>query len=475
MKYDKLYIDGQWVAPETPATFDVINPATEERCATVANGSVADAEKAVQAAKRAFQTFRHTSKKERIELLQAFLSEFEKREAEIAEAISMEMGSPIDFAVSVQTKYVGTERIKETIEALKEFEDESYSRKKSAKIVRQPIGVCAMITPWNYPINQIAQKVFPALAVGCTMVLKPSVESPLDAVILTECLNKAGYPAGVFNLVQGPGREIGAYLSSHPDVSMVSLTGSLAAGANVARAAGDTVKRVALELGGKSPNMIFADADLDSAVTWGVNRVMSNTGQTCTAPTRMLVESSVYDTVVEKAKKVADSIQIGDPSKPGNHIGPVVSAQQFESVQGYIQIGIDEGARLVSGGLGRPEGTNKGYYVRPTVFADVTNDMTIAREEIFGPVLAIIPFDDEGDAISIANDTPFGLAAHVFSGDKARAERIAMSIDAGMVGINGTGQGIDAPFGGYKQSGNGREGGLIGLEEYVEIKAIAGT
>ncbi|MEQ9487797.1 MAG: aldehyde dehydrogenase family protein [Alphaproteobacteria bacterium] len=475
MDYTKFYIDGEWVDPVTPKPLDVINPATEEPCATISDASVQDAEKAIMSARKAFPAFSRTTKAERLDLLRNLLAAFEARSEDIAQAISREMGSPITFARTVQTKVVGAGRIEETIAALEEFEEETTSRTGATKIVRQPIGVCAMITPWNYPINQIAQKAFPALAVGCTMVVKPSVLAPLDAVILAECIHEAGYPPGVFNLIQGEGAEVGQYMASHKEVDFVSLTGSVRAGSAVAKAAADSVKRVTLELGGKSPNVIFSDADLAKAAKWGVSRVMANSGQTCTAPTRMLVEKSVYDQVVDLAAKAGEATEVGDPSVEGNHIGPVVSKAQYERVQAYIEKGIEEGARLVTGGPGRPEGTNRGYFVRPTIFADVTNDMTIARDEIFGPVLSIIPFDGEDDAIQIANDTPYGLAAHVFTGDPEKAQRVALSIDSGMVGINGVNQGLDAPFGGFKQSGNGREGSLWGLEEYTEIKTIAGV
>ncbi len=475
MDYTKFYIDGQWVDPVTPKPHDVVNPATEETYAVISDGSPADAEKAILAARRAFPAFSRTSKQERLELLKRLLEQFNKRSEDFAQAISHEMGAPIDFSRTVQVAACGAGRLQETIYALEEFEERSVTPRHGTVIVRQPIGVCAMITPWNYPINQIAQKAFPALAVGCTMVVKPSVLAPIDAIILAECIHEAGYPAGVFNLIQGEGAEVGQTMASHPEVDFVSLTGSVRAGSAVTRAAADTVKRVTLELGGKSPNVVFADADLGKAADWGVSRVMANSGQTCTAPTRMLVERSVYDKVVDLAAGIAKSVATGDPAKEGNHIGPVVSKSQFDRVQDYIQKGIDEGARLVAGGPGRPEGTNRGYYVRPTVFADVDNAMTIAREEIFGPVLSIIPFEDEDEAIDIANDTDYGLAGHVFSGDAEKAQRVALSIDAGMIGINGTVQRFDAPFGGFKQSGNGREGSTWGLEEYTEIKTIAGA
>lgn len=473
MECMRFYIDGQWADPVELNPVYVINPATEEPCATVADASIADAEKAILAARKAFPSFSRISRQERLQLLRNLLEQFEKREEQIAQAISMEMGSPIDFARSVQTKGVGTARIRETIAALEEWELETTAPRSGARVVRQPVGVCAMITPWNYPINQIAQKVFPALAVGCTMVLKPSINAPLDACILAQCIHDAGYPAGVFNLIQGSGSTVGQYMASHSEVNMVSLTGSVRAGVAVSHAAADTVKRVTLELGGKSANLIFADADLQRAVDWGVRRVMANSGQTCSAPTRMLVENSVYEKAVDLAAKIGESIKTGDPSRTGNHIGPVVSKAQYERVQRYIQKGIEEGARLVLGGPGRPEGTNRGHFVRPTIFADVDNSMTIAREEIFGPVLSIIPFDAEEDAVRIANDTEYGLAGYIFSEDRERAQRVAAALDVGVVGINGAVHGRDAPFGGFKKSGKGREGGRWGLEEYTEVKAIA--
>jgi aldehyde dehydrogenase (NAD+) len=459
--FGKFYIDGAWVDPVSPDPVEVINPATEQPIATISNASTEDAERAIQAARQAFKSFSKTSKEERMALMERLLEAYTKRHEDIAQAISQEMGAPIDLARNLHTTFVGANRIKETMAALEEFDaDAGHSRLGGTRVVRQPIGVCAMITPWNYPINQIAQKVFPALAVGCTMVLKPSVIAPLDAVILAECVAEAGYPAGVFNLIQSEGAEIGQYMSSHPEVDLVSLTGSVGAGAAVSKAAADSVKRVLLELGGKSPNIVFADADLDKAVSWGLQRVTVNSGQTCTALTRMLVEKSVYPKVVDMLADAANATAVGDPAKEGTHIGPVASRGQYDRVQSYIQSGIDAGARLVAGGLGRPDGLNLGNYVRPTVFADVTNDMQIAQEEIFGPVLCVIPFEDEEEALSIANDTDYGLAGHVFSGDADRATRVALGIEAGMIGINGAAQGLDAPFGGYKKSGNGREGSL---------------
>jgi len=470
-----FYINGTWIEPAGLEVEAVVNPATEEAIAEILMAGELQVNEAVAAAKAAFQTWRKTTKSERRAFLVRLLESMERRSDEFARTISLEMGAPIDLARDVHTQFVGIGRLKETIASLDRFEDVTTTSSGATYVLHQPVGVCALITPWNWPLNQIAQKVFPALAVGCTMVLKPSSLSPLDAILLTECIDEAGFPKGVFNLIHGAGSRIGSQLSSHPDVDMVSLTGSTRAGISVMENAAKTIKRVSLELGGKSPNIVFADADLDKAATWGVQRVMMNSGQTCTAPTRMLVERPVYDAVVEKAAAVCQAIKIGDPSQHGAHMGPVVSAHQFDTIQNYIRIGIDEGARLVAGGLGKPEGLNRGFYVRPTVFADVTNDMTIAREEIFGPVLVILPFEDEEDAIRIANDSPFGLAGHVHTNDPDRAQRVARALDAGMIGVNGQGQGVDAPFGGFKMSGIGREGSDWGLHDFLEIKSVTGV
>lgn len=468
----EFYIDGRWVLPEASRDHEVIDPATEEPAAVVSLGSKADLDKAVGAARRAFKTFGRTTKAERLTLLKNLLRAMEKRQDEFACSISMEMGAPITLATNVHTIFVGIGRLKETIAALERFEEESQTHSGGSVLLRQPIGVCGLITPWNWPLNQIAQKVFPALAVGCTMVLKPSLLSPLDAILLAECVDEAGYPPGVFNLVNGNGSEIGEMLASHPDVDMVSLTGSERAGVAVSKAAADTIKRVALELGGKAPNLIFSDADLDAASQWSVQRVMMNSGQTCTAPTRLLVQNDVYDQVLSKITVVCNAIKIGDPAKPGDHMGPVVSRGQYDTIQKYIQSGIDEGGRIIAGGLGKPDGMNRGYYVRPTIFADCHNGMKISREEIFAPVISVIPFKDEEEAVEIANDTDFGLSGYLHTGNKERARYVARAIDAGMIGINGSSQGLDAPFGGFKRSGNGREGSDWGLEEYTEIKAI---
>lgn len=473
LDYRQFYIDGQWVNPTSNVLVDVVNPATEKPVAQVTDAAKEDAENAIAAARRAFSEYRHTSIAQRVKLLKKLLEEFNRRAEDIAQAISDEMGAPISFAQNEHTKLAGAERLREIITVLEEWHGDPLTPRSGAQVVRQPVGVCALITPWNYPINQIAQKVFPALAAGCTVVLKPSVYAPLDACILAECVDAAGFPKGVFNLIQGSGSEIGELMSSHPDINLVSLTGSVRAGKSVAEAAARTLKRVVLELGGKSANIVFADADLDIATPWSVLGVMRNSGQTCAAPTRMLVQDSVYDEVIERLHEECGKISVGDPSEEGDHIGPLVNKTQFDAVQRYIKAGIDEGARLLIGGLGRPDGIDRGYFAKPTIFADVTNDMTIAREEIFGPVLSVIRFSDEQEAISIANDTTYGLAGYIFSRDAQRIDRIARELEAGMIGVNGKRPGFDAPFGGFKQSGIGREGGLWGLLEYMETKSIA--
>ncbi len=470
-----FYIDGAWVEPADRPVAKVFNPATEQPISDILLANEQDVNDAVAAAKRAFATFQFSSKAERLALLGKLLAAMEKRVDDFALAISAEMGAPIDLAKTVHTEYVGLGRLTETISALERFEEVATTSSGRTQVVHQPIGVCALITPWNWPLNQIAQKLFPALATGCTVILKPSTLSPLDAAIMAECIDEAGFPKGVFNLLQGAGSKIGDALSSHPEVGMISLTGSTRAGAAVMENAAGQIKRVSLELGGKSPNVVFSNADLDAAAAWGVQRVMMNSGQTCTAPTRMLVERSVYDDVVDKVKATCDTIEVGNPADHGAHMGPVVSKGQFDTIQKYIQIGIDEGAKLVAGGTGKPAGKETGHYVKPTVFADVRNDMAIAQEEIFGPVLAIIPFETEEEAILIANDSPFGLAANVFSADPDQARRVARRLDAGMVSVNGNSQGLDAPFGGFKQSGIGREGSDWGLEDFTEVKSVTGV
>jgi aldehyde dehydrogenase (NAD+) len=465
----KFYIDGEWVDPATPATLDVINPTTEAPFATISMGSAADVEKAVAAAKTAFESFSKTSVQERIELLGAILGEYTKRYDEIAAAISTEMGAPIWLSKAAQAA-TGQAHFATTLELLKTY---AWEEKKGAYLLRkEPVGVCGLITPWNWPINQISCKVAPALAAGCTMVLKPSEVAPVNAILLAEILDAAGVPKGVFNLVNGDGPSVGEAMSSHPDIHMMSFTGSTRAGVLVAKAAADTVKRVSQELGGKSANIVLEDADLQTAVAGGVSQVMTNSGQSCNAPTRMLVPKAKHDEALQIAKAAAEGVKPGDPFTDGTVIGPVVSEVQFEKIQGLIQKGIDEGATLVAGGTGRPDGLNAGYFVKPTVFGDVNNDMTIAREEIFGPVLSILPYETEAEAIEIANDTPYGLSGYVQSGSVDHAVEVASQIRTGNVHINGSGPDFGAPFGGYKQSGNGREWGELGFEEFLETKAM---
>jgi len=467
----KFYIDGEWVDPVTPNPVDVINPATEEPCGRISLGSAADVDIAVAAAKRAEAGYAATTREQRIELLENVLAEFLKRYDDIAEAIMDEMGAPWGLAKGAQAGS-GPQHIKATIRALRNFEFEE--RNRTTLMVREPIGVCALITPWNWPVNQVACKVAPALAAGCTMVLKPSEIAPFDAMIFAEVLDAAGVPAGVFNLVNGDGPGVGTALAQHPDVAMVSFTGSTRAGVAVAQNAATTVKRVAQELGGKSANILLDDADFEKAVREGAEECFDNTGQSCNAPTRMLVPRDRMDEAAAIAAGVANAIRVGEPRDEGIEVGPLVSAQQWQKVQDLIQKGIDEGATLAAGGTGRPEGLAKGYYAKPTVFADVSNDMTIAREEVFGPVLSIIPYDTEDEAVEIANDTPYGLSGYVSSGSLERARRVAARLRTGMVHINGASLDAMAPFGGYKQSGNGREWGPEGIEEFLEVKSIYG-
>ncbi|HEV2364078.1 MAG TPA: aldehyde dehydrogenase family protein [Caulobacteraceae bacterium] len=469
-EYLKFYIDGQWVDPVTPKTMDVINPATEEVAGKISAGSAADVDKAVKAARKAFETFSKTSREERIDLLQRILAEYQKRFGDIAKAITEEMGAPASLAQRAQAP-IGMAHLQTGIEVLKSFAFEE--QRGATRIVKEPIGVVGMITPWNWPINQIACKVVPALATGCTMVLKPSEEAPFSAYLWTEVMQAAGVPAGVFNMINGTGPEVGAAIASHPGIDMVSFTGSTRAGVEVAKAAAPSVKRVAQELGGKSPNIILEDADLKTAVGGGVKHVMQNSGQSCNAPTRMLVPQTKMDEVIVIAKEAAESTTVGDPN--GNaDIGPVVNKTQWEKIQRLIKAGIDEGATLVTGGPGRPEGLDKGYYVKPTVFANVKNDMTIAREEIFGPVVSILGYKDVDDAIQIGNDTEYGLAAYVSGTDLDKVRQVASRLRAGQVALNGGDFDMTAPFGGYKKSGNGREWGDYGFGEYLETKAVLG-
>ena len=474
-KKTDFYIDGQWVAPVTPNDFDVINPADEQAYATISLGSPADVDLAVSAARTAFDTYSQTSLEERIALLEKLAEIYSSRSAEMAKTISKEMGAPITLATSAQAA-AGLGHLKSFIRALKDFDfgHALNEHTPGERITHEPIGVCGLITPWNWPMNQIALKVVPALAVGCTVILKPSEIAPMSAILFAEMIDEAGFPAGVFNLINGDGAFVGEAMSSHPGIDMMSFTGSTRAGVAVSKAAAETVKRVTLELGGKSPNIIFEDADVAKAVKIGVLHCFNNTGQSCNAPTRMLVQRSIYDEAVKAAVATGTKVEVGDPASEGRHIGPLVSGVHFDKVQGLIQKGIDEGATLALGGTGRPEGLSQGYYVRPTIFTDVNNEMTIAREEVFGPVLAMIPFDSEEDAIEIANDTPYGLAAYVQSGSQERANRVARRLRAGMVLINGANRPGGSPFGGYKQSGNGREGGTWGLEDFLEVKATSG-
>ncbi len=467
----KFYIDGTWVSPAEPKTMPVVNPATEDPMYDVALGSAADVDKAVAAARAAFGGFASTSREERIALLERVIASYKARMKDIGAAISDEMGAPLPFAERLQAG-AGLAQFMTVFEALKTYPFEE--RLATAAILREPVGVVGMITPWNWPVNQIACKVAPALAAGCTMVLKPSEYTPSSALILAEILHEAGVPKGVFNLVNGFGPEVGAAMSAHPGLDMISFTGSTRAGIDVAKRAASTVKRVSQELGGKSANIILEDADFQKAVMGGTAHCFMNSGQSCNAPTRMLVPHARMEEAASIAKAVADKTRPGAPRAAETTIGPVVNRTQWEKIQALIKKGIDEGATLAAGGLGRPADLNKGFYVRPTVFSNVTNDMTIAREEIFGPVLSIIAYKDEDDAVRIANDTPYGLAGYVSSGDVERARRVARRIRAGCVTMNGASLEMAAPFGGYKQSGNGREWGRFGLEEFLEVKAVAG-
>ena len=467
-----FYIDGKWVTPTSQITFPVLNPATEAQIGKIILGNTADVDLAVVAANNAFETYSQTDKSERLSLLAKLLEATQDRFEDLAQAMSKEMGAPISMSRAAQAD-ASVGHLHGFIDALKDLEEREVLRSGDIKL-KEPIGVCGLITPWNWPMNQIALKVIPALATGCCCVLKPSEHTPISAMIYAEIIHEAGYPAGVFNLVHGDGPTVGAAMSRHPNIQMMSFTGSTRAGTAVTRDSAETVKRVTLELGGKSPNLVFADCDLEAQVTASVDECMYNTGQSCDAPTRLLVERSCYDQVLEIAKRAAERTKVGDPTQEGDHIGPLFDRIQFNRVQSMISIGIEEGATLLSGGLGKPEGIDVGWFVKPTVFADVSNTMRISREEIFGPVLVIIPFEDESDAISIANDTPYGLAAYLQTGDQDKAERVASRLRAGAVHVNGGGFNYGSPFGGYKQSGNGREGGLMGLEDYLETKTLHG-
>jgi aldehyde dehydrogenase (NAD+) len=465
------YVNGAWVDPLQPVLLDVINPSTEEAFTSIAVGGPADVDRAVSAARAAFPSFARTSRKDRLDLLKAILSEYNKRRQDLAETLSQEMGAPVKFALERQTA-TGTAHLTRMIQVLEEYNFEEVQG--STLIAREPIGVVGLITPWNWPINQIVCKVAPGIAAGCTMVLKPSEVAPLNAIIWSEVMHAAGVPDGVYNMVQGEGAVVGTAMSSHPDIDMMSFTGSTRAGILVAQAAATTVKRVCQELGGKSANILLPDVDFQTAVTKGVLGMMPNSGQSCNAPTRMFVPSDRQDEVKAIAKAAAARVVVGDVRDERTTIGPVVSEVQFNKIQRLIQAGIDEGAELVTGGPGRPENLNRGYFVRPTIFANVRNDMTIAREEIFGPVLSILPYKDEAEAIRLANDTVYGLAAYVQSSDIGHARRVAAEMRAGNVFMNYPAGDTAAPFGGYKQSGNGREYGKWALDDFTEIKAVIG-
>jgi aldehyde dehydrogenase (NAD+) len=470
-EHRQFYINGQWVDPVTPNDFDVVNPATEEVCAQISLGSEEDVDRAVAAARAAFESFSRTSREERVELLESCVEIYQKYYNDIADAIREEMGAPKELAAGSQA-YCGLGHLQEAARVLRTFEFEEDLGEH--RVFKEPIGVCGLITPWNWPVNQIGCKVAPALAVGCTVVLKPSEVAPLSAYLFSQVMHEAGVPAGVYNMVNGDGPVVGTALSKHPDVDMMSFTGSTRAGSLVAQNAAPSVKRVTQELGGKSPNIVLDDADLEAAVTRGVLHMYQNTGQSCNAPSRMLVPAAKLEEAEAIAARVSESVAVGDPAAEGTTMGPVVSEVQFNKIQGLIEKGIEEGAKLVCGGPGRPEGLERGYYIRPTVFSEANNEMTIAREEIFGPVLTMIPYESEEEAIRIANDTPYGLAGYVQSDDIEHARAVASRIRAGNVHLNGAAGGFDVPFGGFKQSGNGREWGHHGFTDYLEIKAVEG-
>ena len=468
----EFYIDGQWVKPANADTLNVINPATEEAVATISLGSSADVDRAVSAARRAFETYSQTPVNQRIELLTTIREVYKRRVDDVADAIQTEMGAPSYLAKGAQAM-VGLAHLKAAIRSLS---NHNFEYKHGDFIIRhEPIGVCGLITPWNWPVNQVVSKLAPCLASGCTAVLKPSEIAPLSSIVIADILHEAGVPAGVFNLVNGMGPVVGEAMSAHPDIDMMSFTGSTRGGVAVAKASADSVKRVSQELGGKSANIILDDNEFEASISAGVNLCMNNTGQSCNAPTRMLVPASRKDQAYAIATASAEKVVVGDPSDESTVIGPLVSDIQYEKVQKLIETGIAEGANLLAGGTGKPEGLNRGYYTKPTVFGDVKNDMTIAREEIFGPVLSLITYDSVDDAVAIANDTNYGLAAYVSGQDKDKLTAIARRLRAGQVHINYGSGGADAPFGGYKQSGNGREKAEWGLEEFLEVKAIMGA
>ena len=469
----KFYINGEWINPIINNDFGVINPSTEEQYAVISLGSKKDVDIAVRAANDAFPNWSQTNKTIKIDLLEKLLKIFKSRWNEITETMSREMGAPLDWSSSAQTAS-GFDHINDFIKRLKDFEfEKKFENNSNNYISYEPIGVCGLITPWNWPINQITLKVIPALATGCTMILKPSEIAPLSGMIFAEIIEEAGFPPGVFNLINGDGSGVGTALSSHPEIDMISFTGSTRAGKLISKNAADTIKRVCLELGGKGGNIVFSDSQ-PNAVREGVRNIMSNSGQSCDAPTRMLVEKSIYKRAIKEAADEANKINVDIALKKGDHIGPVISQKQYDKIIDLIKSGIKEGATLVAGGPERPEGLNKGYFLRPTIFTDVSNDMRIAKEEIFGPVLSIIPFDTEDEAISIVNETSYGLGNYVQTQNKDKAKRVAKKFRSGGVYINGHSADPGTPFGGYRQSGNGREGGIWGLEEYLEVKTICG-
>ena len=469
--HKKFYINGEWVDPVNSTDFDVIHPGNEEVIATIALGSKADVDNAVLAAKNAFTTWQFSTVDERVALLQRMIDAYTARAEEFVKMMPHEMGTTISFSREVHMP-VGIGHMEAAIEAVKAHQFERPSLRGGSTLIDEPIGIVGMITPWNWPVNQIMIKVAPALVAGCTIVLKPSEYSPLTSIMLAEVIDEAGCPPGVFNMINGDGPGVGEAISAHPDIDMVSFTGSTRAGKAVTKAAADTIKRVTLELGGKSPNLLFADADLKEAAKISVGACFINNGQSCDAASRLLVERSAYDEVVSLVTAEVEATKVDDPMKEGDHIGPVVNKRQYEHVQNLIQLGIEDGARQAAGGPGLPEGFNKGYYVRPTLFTDVHNDMNIARQEVFGPVLAVIPFETEEEAIEIANDTAYGLAAYIQSSDSERIGRVSRKLRAGVVNVNGNAGDYDVPFGGYKQSGNGREAGPLGFHEYLETKAV---
>ena len=469
-----FYIDGKWQSPKSKQEIKIINPATEEKITVITKGNKEDVDHAVISAKKAYQSWAFSKKEERIKLLEKLYENYKKRWADIANAITLEMGAPKDFATKLQAG-TGAAHIKSFIKHLKNFEFEKPlgSHAPNQRVIYEPKGVCALITPWNWPMNQVCLKVIPAIASGCTMVLKPSELAPLSSMILAELIDETKFPSGVFNLINGDGALTGDTLTRHPDINMISFTGSTRAGALISQNAASDFKRVSLELGGKGANIIFKDANPD-AIEWGALRCFKNSGQSCNAPTRMLIEKSNYKESIERLIKFTEEIEVGDPKKDGEHIGPVVSETQYNKIQTLIQKGIDEGAKLVAGGLGKPAGFEKGFFVKPTVFADVNNNMEIARTEIFGPVLSVIPFETEEEAIKIANDTLYGLTNYIQTQDQEKARRVAKKLRSGMVDVNGAGIAIDTPFGGFKHSGIGREAGAHGLQEFLEVKAVGG-